>query len=53
MDYPHPYVTLKDGKVDFSEAYDVGIGAWDKQTIKYGYSDFPAGADEASELAKS
>jgi len=52
MDYPHPYVTLKNGKVDFSEAYDVGIGTWDKQTIKYGYSDFPAGADEAAELAK-
>ncbi|MFT5997714.1 MAG: hypothetical protein ACI81P_000159 [Neolewinella sp.] len=52
MDYPHPYVTLKDGKVDFSEAYDVGIGMWDKQTIKYGYSDFAAGTDEAAELAK-
>ncbi|MFK8164467.1 MAG: zinc-dependent metalloprotease [Lewinella sp.] len=52
MDYPHPYVTLKDGEVDFSEAYDVGIGAWDKQTIKYGYSDFPAGANETAELAK-
>ena len=52
MDYPHPYVTLKDGKVDFSKAYDVGIGVWDKQTIKYGYSDFAAGTDEAVELAK-
>ncbi len=52
MDYPHPYVTLKNGEVDFSDAYEVGIGAWDKQTIKYGYSDFPAGTDEAAELAK-
>lgn len=52
MDYPHPYITLKDGEVDFSQAYAVGIGAWDKQTIKYGYSDFPAGADEAAELQK-
>lgn len=52
MDYPHPYVTLKDGEVDFSDAYDVGIGAWDKQTIKYGYSDFAPGQDEATELAK-
>jgi hypothetical protein len=52
MDYPHPYVTLKDGEVDFSEAYDVGIGTWDKQTIKYGYSDFAAGTDEATELSK-
>ena len=52
MDYPHPYVTLKDGEVDFSEAYAVGIGAWDKQTIKYGYTDFAEGVDEAAELQK-
>ncbi|MEM6771442.1 MAG: DUF5117 domain-containing protein, partial [Bacteroidota bacterium] len=50
MDYPHPYVTFKDGKVDFSEAYDVGIGDWDKQTIKYGYTVFPEGVDEAQGL---
>jgi hypothetical protein len=50
MDYPHPYVTLKGDKVDFSEAYDVGIGDWDKQTIKYGYSVFPMGATEATRL---
>ncbi len=50
MDYPHPYVTLKDGKVDFSQAYDVGIGDWDKQTIKYGYSVFPD--NEAAGLKK-
>jgi hypothetical protein len=50
MDYPHPYVKLTDGKVDFSQAYAVGIGAWDKQTIKYGYADFPAGTDEAAAL---
>jgi len=52
MDYPHPYVTLKDGKVDFSQAYAVGIGEWDKRTIMYGYADFPEGADEAEELRK-
>jgi len=50
MDYPHPYVTLDGDKVDFSEAYDVGIGDWDKQTIKYGYSVFPAGTDESARL---
>lgn len=51
MDYPHPYITLKDGEVDFSEAYAVGIGAWDKQTIKYGYTDFGPEQDEAAGLA--
>ena len=46
MDYPHPYVTLTDdNKVDVSDAYAVGIGAWDKQAIRWGYSDFPANVD--------
>ncbi len=38
MDYPHPAVTLKRGKVDFSKAYDTGIGEWDKLTVAYAYS---------------
>lgn len=50
MDYPHPYVTLQGDEVDFSKAYDVGIGEWDKQTIRYGYSVFPAGTDEKEQL---
>ncbi len=51
MDYPHPYVTLKDGKIDLSKAYDDKIGAWDKYVIAYGYSDVAA-KDEAAVLAK-
>lgn len=44
MDYPHPYIKLDDqGNIDLSEAYDDKIGAWDKTTIQYGYSDFPEG----------
>lgn len=51
MDYPHPLVTLKpDGSLDISKVYDVGIGAWDKVAITYGYQDFPAGADEKAAL---
>lgn len=50
MDYPHPIITLKDGEVDLSEAYDVGIGAWDKVFVAYGYSDFPEGTDEEEAL---
>ena len=46
MDYPHPYVTLtEDGEVDVSDAYSVGIGAWDKQAIRWGYADFPDDVD--------
>ena len=39
MDYPHPLVLLKDGKIDLSQAYDRGIGAWDKVTVAYSYSE--------------
>lgn len=50
MDYPHPVVKLKDGKVDLSEAYDTKIGAWDKAAITFGYQDFTSGTDEATAL---
>jgi hypothetical protein len=54
MDYPHPWVTLKDGVPDLSQAYPAGIGLWDKVAIDYGYREFdrdgkpvedPAGLD--------
>ena len=42
MDYPHPLITLgSDGKPDLSHAYVVGIGAWDKVAITYGYAELP------------
>jgi len=51
MDYPHPYVTLNDdGSMDFDQAYDVGIGEWDKRMILYGYQDFPDDVDEDEAL---
>ena len=51
MDYPHPLVLLNEnGEMDFSKAYDVGIGEWDKRTIIYGYQDFPEGTDEKAAL---
>ncbi len=47
MDYPHPYVKMDDkGTIDLSEAYDTKIGAWDKVTISYGYSEFSDGENE-------
>jgi Met-zincin/Domain of unknown function (DUF5117) len=53
MDYPHPWITLdEDGKPDLSKAYAVGVGAWDVAAIKYGYSQFAPGADDAQELGK-
>jgi hypothetical protein len=46
MDYPHPLVKFgEDGDLDVSDAYDVGIGEWDKRAITYGYQDFPDDTD--------
>lgn len=52
MDYPAPLVEIKDGRLDLSNAYSVGIGAFDKFAVRYAYSQFLPGADEAAELAK-
>src|SRR5580658_5424645 len=53
MDYPPPVVMLgADGVPDLSQAYATGIGEWDKVSITWGYSDFPAGADERAALEK-
>ena len=51
MDYPAPKVNIgEDGTLDLSEAYDTGIGEWDKVTVAYGYQDFPEGTDEKQGL---
>lgn len=51
MDYPHPLVGMNDqGELDISKGYATGMGEWDTQVIKYGYSDFTA-SDEAQALA--
>ena len=50
MDYPHPQINLKNGEIDFSNAYDTGIGDWDKVTVAYSYSQFPEGTDERQAL---
>jgi hypothetical protein len=53
LDYPHPLITLRpDGTMDLSDAYDVGIGEWDKVAIRYGYTQFAPGVNEAAELKK-
>lgn len=52
MDYPHPKVDIINGEISLADAYDDGIGEWDKRTIMYGYQDFPEGVDETYELSK-
>ena len=40
MDYPAPRVSItQDSTLDLSDAYDTGIGEWDKVAVKYGYMD--------------
>ena len=50
MDYPHPTITINDGNINFSDAYAVGIGAWDKVTVAYTYSEFDNTTNEKSQL---
>lgn len=53
MDYPAPLVKITpDGKLDLSEAYAVGCGAYDIFSVKYAYSDFAPGVDEKAALQK-
>ena len=52
MDYPHPKFTLKDNKIDFSDAYDTKIGAWDKVIVAYSYQDFSSTENEEVQLYK-
>lgn len=49
MDYPHPFFELgDDGVIASEDSYAVGIGAWDKRAIIYGYSQMPAAAEPES-----
>ncbi|MGO4891698.1 zinc-dependent metalloprotease [Flavobacterium sp. W21_SRS_FM6] len=50
MDYPHPQVSIKNGRISLDDAYAIGMGAWDNYVIAYGYQDFPAEVDEYSAL---
>jgi hypothetical protein len=46
MDYPFPLIKIDDsGALDLSDAYDTGIGEWDKRVVLYGYQDFPDDVD--------
>lgn len=52
MDYPAPWVEIKNGKLDLSNAYAVGMGEFDKYAVTFAYAQFPVGADEKAELEK-
>ncbi|QFU24589.1 zinc-dependent metalloprotease [Shewanella eurypsychrophilus] len=52
MDYPHPQATLKGDKIDISAPYGVGVGAWDKYIVEYGYREFASQAEESVQLTE-
>ena len=50
MDYPHPLIEIKDNEIYFNNAYDTGIGEWDKITVAYSYSELSGNQNEEKEL---
>ncbi len=50
MDYPAPKIAIKDGQLDFSDAYARGVGVWDRFVIDWLYAPAPAGSDEKAWL---
>lgn len=49
MDYPAPRVKLTNGQIDLSDAYGVGMGAWDRFIVDWLYGD----GDPAANAAKA
>lgn len=52
MDYPAPLVRIEGDRLDLSDAYGRGIGAFDKFAIEWGYRQFAEGVDERAALEK-
>jgi hypothetical protein len=48
MDYPAPRVLLTNGRIDLSQAYGVGPGAYDVWAIHWGYGVFPPAVEADS-----
>jgi hypothetical protein len=47
MAYPAPLIRLVDGRIDLSQAYRDGPGAYDSLAIRWAYTQFPAGREVA------
>jgi hypothetical protein len=51
MDYPAPLIRVgPNDRLDASDAYGVGVGAWDLHAIRYAYAQWPPGADAEAQL---
>lgn len=52
MDYPAPDIrATEEGQLDFSNAYGVGVGAWDDWTVNFLYGDYGDQPDAAAQAA--
>ena len=47
MDYPAPLIKLDEGRIDLGDAYRNGPGAYDSLAIRWGYTPFPEGQEQA------
>ncbi|HEX6982024.1 MAG TPA: zinc-dependent metalloprotease [Balneolaceae bacterium] len=51
MDYPVPNVKITgENTLDLTNAYDMGVGAWDKAAIVYGYKDLSDASNKEAAL---
>lgn len=46
MDYPHPLVSLDGKNINLKNAYAEGIGQWDIEAVRYGYSEIEGESEE-------
>lgn len=47
MDYPAPLVRIREGRLDLDDAYRPGPGLYDSLAVRYAYTPFPEGEEEA------
>lgn len=52
MDYPAPFIELRNGRIDLSNAYATGIGAWDKTAVDWLYAQPAPGIDADTDAAR-
>lgn len=53
MDYPAPRIGLAGGKPDLSDAYGVGLGAWDRFAVDWAYGDNATARAKADAMVAS
>ena len=53
MDYPAPRIGITGGKPDLSDAYGVGLGAWDRFAIDWAYGDDATATAKADAMVAS